>query len=218
MSFHNAQLIRQRATQAPPSPPPLDAASAPPPAAKTKATTPVATVAPNFESASLRVAEAEAAAAKAGERVREAQARLDQVNERIADLEGKRAGIVARRTAGELQDDDGPTLALLAADLEGLTKLRIDAASALALVQSEHATAQRHVDHARHGLQRAEDRQTYRRLADHATELRRLLLEAIGRTAALEDRLSLSPDACWSASPQLIDALRRQAFASRKGW
>ena len=75
------------------------------------------------------MAETERAAETADAAVHEAQEKLDQIAGRITALESERAEIVARRTAGDRRDDDGARLAAMAADQEGLAKLRTDAAT-----------------------------------------------------------------------------------------
>lgn len=52
------------------------------------------------------------------------QARVDELNSRLHALTGERQAITARRTAGTRNDaEDGPKLALLNADIEGLQSL-----------------------------------------------------------------------------------------------
>jgi hypothetical protein len=221
MSFTNAETFRQQANQAPPAPI-VDVDAAPPAAA---IAAPIATppaLRPDaraiFDAAALHLAECERASEHAEAAVQEAQAKLNQVAARIVSLEGERAQIIARRTGGDLRDGDGAGLAVLAADLEGLNKLRTDAAAALTLVQAPAQSAQRAVGLARERLARVEDQQALAQLKQQADTLADLLLRTVIRLLAAEQRLGLSGRDGWAPPRQLTDMLRKAAFTNRGDW
>lgn len=82
------------------------------------------------------VLEARAAHDQALASVQQARDRQAALVERLADLRARRQAIVQRRAAGEHHEEDGPALALLDADIEGLGGL-IEAAQAETLAREQ---------------------------------------------------------------------------------
>lgn len=146
----------------------------------------------NLEILSETIEEADSAAGAAATAVGVAQADHEKIQGRIAALTAERAGIVARRTAGDQRADDGPALALIGADIEGLQGLLPGAEAALADAKARKRHADAAVAGARGAYAAAEARRKLAALDAHAAELLRLLAETIGqrRTAAA----ALSPD------------------------
>ena len=81
---------------------------------------------------------AQIAAARAATEAADAESKLNQITSRTGVLITERAAVVARRAAGHTQPNDGQTLALIAADLEGLEALQRDAANVLSAARALH--------------------------------------------------------------------------------
>src|SRR4051812_49168697 len=94
-------------------------------------------VSPVIAAAAQRVAEAELAAQAATAAHRDVENEVATIRARIAEFEARRREIGARRAQGDQREDDGATLALLAADAEALTEIltRREADAAAARVQ-----------------------------------------------------------------------------------
>ncbi len=148
-----------------------------------------------------------AAAALAG-----AEARAAHVRGRTAALEREREAIIARRQRGQQAPDDGPRLALIAADLDGLAALQRDADAAVEAARRPAEDAARILATARHVLRQAEDDAARAALLDYAGRLDGLLLEAIAQLDALRERQPHRGIPAWGPSPPLWEALRRLRF------
>jgi chromosome segregation ATPase len=121
---------------------------------------------------------AEAEVDPAAAAVEAARVEHEKIVSRVAALTAERAEIVARRARGDARADDGPALALLAADLEGLEGLRPDAEAVLASANARHRQANAALAGARAAYATAEARETISALDAHAARL----LDLIGDT------------------------------------
>lgn len=161
-----------------------------------------------IEAAAHQVAESLAAAQTAGVAFEEASARHDRIADRIRELDAERAGIVARRAAGDHRPDDGGRLELIAADREGLAAMETEAMAAVNAARGPADVAKQNVASARQSLAREESLATERALVTHATELDRLLLATVHELAEVGQRTG-RPRPAWGPSAELAKELRK---------
>ena len=137
-----------------------------------------------------------------------ASAGCDRINQRIAALYGERSEIIARRQREGHLVDDGSRLALITADLEGLTSVLADAEAIVTTARATHQQAQQGRSAAEYQLQSAEDEVLEGALLEHAARLETLLLETIGHLDEVNKRRGdRAPK--WASRP-LYEKLRRQ--------
>ncbi len=142
----------------------------------------------------------------------EVEARAERIRGRTAALECERAAIIARRQRGQQEPDDGPRLALIAADLDGLAALQRDADAAVEAARRPAEDAARILATAHHVLRQEEDAAARAGLVAYAGRLDGLLLEAIAQLDALRERQPHRGIPAWGPSPPLWEALRRLRF------
>ncbi len=165
-----------------------------------------------ISASAVAVAAAEVRLSRARAALEEADAAARRLRERITDLEAQRAAIVSRRKRGDHQDDDGPRLSLLGADLTGLADLEAEAASAVAAARAAEDTAEAAVSTTKANLSRAEAAAAVRLLSAHAAELEARLTETL---ALLRDRADvIGVRTPWRPSPGFYTEVRRAALAA----
>jgi hypothetical protein len=131
-----------------------------------------------------------------------------QIASRIDILDSKRDQIIGRRQRGDQKPDDGVSLALIAADREGLAPLLRDAKSATAEVRNRCLATQSFVDAAVLALQQVEDQKSEADLIEHARRLDTLLLETVQRFNVVRKRV-WGGTAKWGPSKALALELRK---------
>jgi len=141
--------------------------------------------------------------------------RRDLVQERIDALTRGRQRIIVRRQAGDHHPDDGATLALIAADLEGLAPMLVDAEAIASGANDRCATAQAAVRIAEQTLEGIEAFEAETSLIAHAIRLDQLLLETVRRFNAVRQRIG-SGTPKWGPSPALALELRKLQAARRE--
>jgi hypothetical protein len=122
------------------------------------------------------------------------------------DLEGERASIIARRQQGDRRDDDGPRLALLDADREGLAGILAEKDAAVAAATAAAEAARRTLGTARYTFEREVDLREEAALDERLIEMDGLLLAAVTRANEVARRLGRGRPA-WSPSQALWSAL-----------
>jgi len=113
----------------------------------------------------------------------------DQVAGRIVDLAGQRAVIVTRRAGGDFHADDGTQLALLAADIEGLQGMLVDADAALVTAAAQQEQAACTLARAYAAFSAAEARLALAALDAHASALLGLLGDTLHQRHAAAAKL-----------------------------
>jgi chromosome segregation ATPase len=146
-----------------------------------------------IESLSLQLSDAMDQTTAAGHVLAAAEKHRDQIAERISALTNERASIVARRAGDKREAEDGSRLALIAADLEGLTAMQPDAVARVAEAKAAFDLASAAAAAAREEIGRAE-----------ALALREAIADATKR-AGVGGRPP------WGASRELRDLLRKVA-------
>jgi len=149
---------------------------------------------------------------------REALARAEdhaaQIAGRISALTSQRGAIVARRTAGHYDDGDGPALALIAADLEGLAGLQAEAEAKVAAARVPVTAASNRLASLRDQLARAEAEAVEAVLIAQATQQAEVLLQTVGGLEQAGKGLNRQMPV-WS-SPALYRALQGLAIRRRE--
>ena len=143
----------------------------------------------------------------------EAVAMERQVRDRIAALTAERQAIVQRRAGGQHDDDDAGRLALIAADLEGLSLIFGEAEAAVTAERAKAEADRRLVDQARAQLARAEDEAALAGLVEHAGKLDTLLTVTLQQIATVAARIGAPGRPPFAPSPALVMAIRRHAAA-----
>lgn len=153
------------------------------------------------------VAEANAAA----ETLAAAEAHRAQITERVADLSVRREAIVTRRGAGNQQSQDGASLALLQADLEGLQPLMEEAAQRVTAAQRVHAGHSIHAARLREQIGHEEALAAREALIKYANDLSIRLLQTVTALDAACRQTGYQGPPIWGAPPVLYTELRRLA-------
>ena len=171
--------------------------------------------APQIIAASRQIASARATYEKNLLPLQEASERQNKIGERISALEEQRRNITARRRGGDFLPDDGPNLALIAADLEGIQALLADAEAAVRTLTGPVESARQAIGFAEQSLKVAEDNVAEAALIAHAQHLDGLLLQTATRLAALHKRRG-SGMPKWGPSPALAGELRKLQAARQE--
>ncbi len=155
---------------------------------------------PRYEDLVIRAqaavaAEASAAAAQAA--LAAAEAERDAIAERVVDLQGRRNAIIVRRREGDARDGDGPELALLDADLEGLRAIEAEREGAVAAGRTPAEAAADALASARHALRRAEALAAERAVVEHAEALQQRFLETLAQLAEVGQQLGRASRSVW---------------------
>jgi hypothetical protein len=128
--------------------------------------------------------------------------RLEALRARLAALETERKQIVVRRAQGQCQDDDGPVLALLVADAEGLRDL-IDQAGKDA--PGPDGSGARDFEQA---WTRATGRARHERLGQLASVLDHALTDVLKEVRLASASIGDAAHVKWNPSADLVSALR----------
>jgi len=152
---------------------------------------------------------------KASENFAATVERRDLVQERIDALTRGRQQIIGRRQAGDQHPDDGASLALIAADLEGLAPMLLDAEAITSDAKERCTAAQAAVRIAEQTLEGIEAFEAETALIAHASRLDQLLLETVRRFNAVRQRIG-SGTPKWGPSPALALELRKLQAARRE--
>jgi hypothetical protein len=144
-----------------------------------------------------------------------AEAHRGQIAERISALSTRREAIVCRRTAGTHDMDDGSSLALIQADLDGLRGLLPDAIARVAGAEAAYQASSAACSLCRGEIQRLESQAGLAALVDHAGVLAAKLMDTIRNIAAAEQQAGISGLPSWGAPKELYLELR--ALAAKRG-
>lgn len=155
---------------------------------------------------SLAAAEAKLVTASAA--LAAAQTEHADILGHIRNLEERRAVIIERRQRGDRRGDDGGSLALIAADIEGLSNMRAEVEAGIESARQPVLAAERAVEAARYVLHRAEDELAEAALVAHAEQLDTAMRQAIGELEVLRRKLNRGTPA-WAPSQPLRDELNR---------
>jgi hypothetical protein len=143
----------------------------------------------------------------------EAEEYQTKIAGRVAELAAQREAITSRRAAGTKEADDGASLALILADLEGLSPLLQEAAQRVAAAQRVHAEHSARAGGLRQQIAQIEGLAARNALVKHADDLSAKLFDTV---RALEDacrRTGHSGRPLWGAPQALYQALRGLAAA-----
>ena len=132
---------------------------------------------------------------------------------RIADLSERRANIVARRGAGEKGPEDGASLALIQADLEGLGPILQEAAAKVQEAQRVHGEHAARASSLRVQIAHVEALAARDALIRHADDLSAKLLATVDALASACAETGYQGRPIWGAPPALFTALRKLAAA-----
>ncbi len=168
-----------------------------------------------IEALGLQLAESMDQATAAGQVLSAAEKHRDQIAERISVLTNERAGIVARRAGDKREAEDGSRLALIAADLEGLTAMQPDAVARVTEAKAAFDRASAAAAAAREEIARAEALALHTAIPPELEVLAQKLLAGIRALADSGKRASVGGRPPWGASRELRDALR--ALAAQRG-
>jgi hypothetical protein len=111
---------------------------------------------PTIAAAARNVAQAQQTSETVANALAIAKTHQAKLSGRINELNEQRASIVARRQAGDMQESDGATLALIEADSEGLAALAVEADRIVAAALDRVSAARTLQVAAEAGLRRAE--------------------------------------------------------------
>lgn len=170
------------------------------------------TIPPAITVAAGYIATAEARLDSANAEMADAEAMDRQLRGRIAALTDERTSIVQRRAGGRHEYSDAARLALIAADLEGLSSIAAEAEAALAAARSKMEGEQRLAVQARAHLARAEDEATLAALTEHARKLDALLVASLAEARQVYMRLGIGKPP-FAPSPALVLEIRKVAAA-----
>jgi chromosome segregation ATPase len=162
---------------------------------------------PAITAAAQHLANAEIQAQTATDSHTAAENEVAAIRARHAEMEAQRRAIVERRAAGDQRSDDGATLALLSADIEGLSEILARREADAAATRAAAQTAVRSLQAARANLDRTESQLAEQQLVAHADAL----ADSLERTvAALRDiRSKLGGGRLgWMPKRSLADELR----------
>lgn len=166
-----------------------------------------------IQAAAQALAAAQANQKKAAEDVAAADAARRQVTDRLEALEAERSAIIAKRRGGESDADDGPRLALIGADLEGLRGMLPDADRVLAAAQVPANDAAQAVQTAQYSLRQLEMELSEEALVEHARKLDGLLQDTLAQLRELHAPLGRGKPV-WAPSRELWSEMRRLAAAA----
>lgn len=164
---------------------------------------------------SHQFAAAEQAQIDAKSALAEAQSEVSSLRERIVGMQAERSGIITRRARGHQEKNDGARLALLEADMEGLSAIVAEAEGRVAMKQRAEAEAAKNLIIANEHLAFERSRITQDALVAHADRLGKLLLASL---EALEtaQRGPFPPSSTYAPSDALWMRLRKiQAMRNR---
>jgi chromosome segregation ATPase len=162
---------------------------------------------PAIAAAAQHLADAEIKAQAATESHSAAENEVAAIRARHAEMEAQRRAVIQRRSEGDQRSDDGATLALLSADIEGLGEILSRREADAAATRAAAQTAVRSLQAARVALERTENQVVEQHLAAHAEALG----DSLERTvAALRDvRSKLGGGRLgWRPKRSLADELR----------
>ena len=159
--------------------------------------------------------ESRAAAARAALAAAEAEA--DVIRDRIRKLDAARAAIVARRAQGDERLTDGPDLAVLVADAEGLRGILAEREVSVAAARAPAEAAETALASARFQLRRAETLAAERALVEHVDSLVERFLGSLGQLAEVGQQLGRGRSA-WHPPQVLVDAVHRLHAQTYRGW
>jgi hypothetical protein len=137
------------------------------------------------------------------------------IEDRIQVLVDARGDITRRRHQGEGQTDDGPRLALIAADLDGLAALLSDASAIVVNLSGPVDQARRAVATAEEFLALAEDTACESALVEHVRHLDGLMLKSIERLHVIHNRRRRGIP-LWGPSKALATEFRRLQSARQE--
>lgn len=166
---------------------------------------------PVLAQAAREVAIAEDGRSAAAAALDRAQGEVSAVEQRIASLTARRAAIAERRTAGHVEPDDAGEVALIAADLDGLSNLLREAVTVRADAQKAFETAGDVSLRAAFSLTAAERDEAEQLLVKHAGELDARMLLVIDELAKI-GKVKQHRRPIWGTSAKLRDAIRTLAF------
>jgi chromosome segregation ATPase len=162
---------------------------------------------PAIAAAAQHLADAELKTQNAIDSHSAAENEVAVVRSRLADLEIQRRAVIQRRAEGDQRSDDGATLALLTADIEGLAGILARREADAAATRAAAQTAVRSLQAARAALERTEHQAVEQQLVAHADGLADSLEKTV---AALRDvRSKLGGGRLgWTPKRSLADELR----------
>jgi uncharacterized caspase-like protein len=161
------------------------------------------------------LAEALAEASAAQQVVDAAEEHRGKIASRIAELSASREAIIGRRRTGAHDVDDGASLALIQADLEGLHSLLPDAAGRVEEASKAYRAASAACATHRAEIARLEAQAAMEATIKYADELATRLLSAIRTIRQGEIAAGLQGRPQWGAPPELYNELR--TIASLRG-
>ncbi len=164
-----------------------------------------------IESLSLQLSDAMDQTTAAGHVLAAAEKHRDQIAERSSALTNERASIVARRAGDKREAEDGSRLALIAADLEGLTAMQPDAVARVAEAKAAFDLASAAAAAAREEIGRAEALALREAIVPQLDELAQKLTAGIRALADATKRAGVGGRPPWGASRELRDLLRKVA-------
>lgn len=171
------------------------------------------TIPPAITAAAGFVASATARLDAAKAALQAAEKSAAAVRVRVAALGAERAAIIQRRAGGTHEDSDAGSLALIAADLEGLAPLVAEADAAVAEAHNKAAAEEHLVANARAQLERAEAGTQLAALVEHAQRLDVLLTATLAKVAEAAARIGAPGRPPYAPTPGLVLAIRRHAAA-----
>jgi hypothetical protein len=145
----------------------------------------------NLDSLAEMISAAELAADQAAAAVNAATAKRDKLSGRHHAMQAERAAIVARRQGGDTRDNDGPALALLACDMEGVAGLLVTAEGELEALLPPQVACTRALNEARANFDAEKSRVACSALDAHAEHLFQLLGETLQAYADASVSLAL---------------------------
>jgi hypothetical protein len=164
-----------------------------------------------IEALGLQLAESMDQATAAGQVLSAAEKHRDTIAERISALTNERASIVARRAGGRVDGEDGSKLALIGADLDGLTAMQPDAVARVAEAKAAFDLASAAAAAAREEIGRAEALALREAIVPQLEELAQKLTAGIRALADATKRAGVGGRPPWGSSRELRDLLRKVA-------
>ena len=166
------------------------------------------------DAASVQLAHARVSAEEGAATTAVANSAVDEVRGRIAALEAERCGIVGARKAGQLSPMDGPRLAEIQADKEGLAEIESERLVVASAAAAESGRLNQFVTAAAFNLANARDNAELTGLKAVATELADRLMASIVEIGVVSKRLGQSR-AAWLPTAQLADSILRMDLERR---
>jgi hypothetical protein len=164
---------------------------------------------PTITVATRHVAEAQQTSEACANALATAKKHQDKISSRVNELAEQRAGVVARRQTGDTQESDGSTLALIAADSEGLSALAVEAERIVGAALDRVNAARTLLLAAEAGLRRAQDHAEQDALLVHASKLDVLMLQTVCKLNDVSKRLGDQGTPKWGPSQGLALELRK---------